>query len=362
MITRTTTGRRTARAVALGGVSVLVLAVACETPAPTGPADTASRPLAPEQALTEIRAMPCEPAVYLDGEEHSRGLLDTVTPDDIETVDVIRTANDGCGAVLILTRDATPEGLERHRRVREQLMAASQAASRAAVEDLAEGPTFTPMTVRPSLTNAPQVVQALRENYPPLLRDAGVTGTASVWLLIDDDGAVRQKLLHESSGHDALDQAALRVADTMEFAPAYNRDVRVPVWIALPVTFETQQAPARAPEPEAERGRGERPTADGPTFTPMTVRPGLRNQPVVRNAIAAHYPPLLRDVGIGGTVRVWVLIDETGAVQQAQISQGSGHDALDEAALRVAPIMEFTPAHNRDDPVRVWVVVPITFP
>jgi len=240
MITRTTTRRRTARALALGGVSALVLAVACETPAPTGIADTASRPLAPEQALAETRAMPCDPAVYVNGEEASHAVLDAIVPDEIEAVDVIKGASPDCGAVLILMKDAPPAAVERHRRVVETLQAArSPARDQVTLEDVQEAPTFTPMTVRPTLTNARDAGAAIRANYPPLLRNAGIEGTAEVWLLIDDEGVVRQAQIHQGTGHDALDQAALRVARSLEFTPAYNRDVRVPVWIVLPITFET---------------------------------------------------------------------------------------------------------------------------
>ena len=48
-------------------------------------------------------------------------------------------------------------------------------------------------------------------------------------------------------------------------------------------------------------------------------------------------------------------------MQNAQVNASSGQPTLDEAALRVARIMEFSPAMNRDKTVPVWVKVPITF-
>jgi TonB family protein len=107
-------------------------------------------------------------------------------------------------------------------------------------QDLSEAPTFTPMTVRPTLRNTREVQQALMKFYPPLLRDAGIGGTANVWFFIDENGRVQKTQINKSSGYDAFDQAALRVADQMEFSPAYNRDKKVPVWVALDITFETQ--------------------------------------------------------------------------------------------------------------------------
>jgi protein TonB len=77
----------------------------------------------------------------------------------------------------------------------------------------------------------------MEAEYPPLLRDAGIGGTATVWFFLDETGTVRRVLLDDSSGHQALDDAAMRVAGQIEFTPARNRDEPVPVWIALPITF-----------------------------------------------------------------------------------------------------------------------------
>ncbi|HET9985752.1 MAG TPA: energy transducer TonB [Longimicrobiales bacterium] len=105
------------------------------------------------------------------------------------------------------------------------------------VEDVETAPVFTPFTVRPELKNRAEVARALERFYPPLLRDAGVGGTAVVWFLIDEDGRVVKTQLKASSGHDTLDRAALDVGNLMRFTPALNRDQRVKVWIELPVLF-----------------------------------------------------------------------------------------------------------------------------
>lgn len=98
-----------------------------------------------------------------------------------------------------------------------------------------------------------------------------------------------------------------------------------------------------------------------PVFTPYTVAPELKNREEVGRALVRYYPPLLRDAGIGGTVLVWFFIDEEGRVQKTQIQKSSGQQSLDQAALRVADLMRFTPALNRDQKVKVWVALPIVF-
>lgn len=98
-----------------------------------------------------------------------------------------------------------------------------------------------------------------------------------------------------------------------------------------------------------------------PVFTPYTVAPDLRNREEVGRALEREYPPLLRDAGIGGTVVVYLFIDEEGTVQNTRVHTSSGHTSLDEAAQRVGSVMRFSPAMNRDKKVPVWVSLPITF-
>lgn len=106
--------------------------------------------------------------------------------------------------------------------------------------NIADAPTFTPYTVAPSIINERDVVRAMERAYPPLLRDAGIGGTVRVNFFIDEDGIVRNASIEETSGHEALDQAALDVAEVYRFSPALNRDKKVPVWVVFPITFQVR--------------------------------------------------------------------------------------------------------------------------
>lgn len=101
---------------------------------------------------------------------------------------------------------------------------------------------FEIVKVLPRILNQQQVQQALVRNYPAMLRDAGIGGSVIIWLLIDEDGKVIDSELKESSGHKALDDAALRVGEVIRFSPGMNRENKVKVWVALPVTFTTRDA------------------------------------------------------------------------------------------------------------------------
>lgn len=94
------------------------------------------------------------------------------------------------------------------------------------------------VTVRPHLTNAPEVAQALDRVYPPMLREAGIGGTVKVWFYVDTDGRVTNTQINRSSGYEAFDQAALKVSDMMMFTPAYNGDKKVPVWVEMDLNFQ----------------------------------------------------------------------------------------------------------------------------
>lgn len=108
--------------------------------------------------------------------------------------------------------------------------------------DISEQPVFTPMEVRPQLSNRTAFGQALERRYPPMLKDAGIGGTVTLWVFIDEQGAVQNTRITESSGYEQLDQTAdALMREVARFSPARNRDQAVPVWVQLPVTFQTVQ-------------------------------------------------------------------------------------------------------------------------
>lgn len=109
----------------------------------------------------------------------------------------------------------------------------------AAVESsVAAGPQYTPFTDPPQLTNRDEIIEALEREYPPLLRDAGIGGTVRVYFHITSTGEVAEARIDVSSGHEALDRAALRVADVYRFSPAMDREQPIPVWVSFPITFQ----------------------------------------------------------------------------------------------------------------------------
>lgn len=99
--------------------------------------------------------------------------------------------------------------------------------------------SFTPYTVKPKCRSGCSAEDILR-HVPPLLKRSGVQCELTVGIRIDTAGAVTATDLLQSSGNDGCDRAAQEWARTTSWTTAYNRDQAVIVWIAQPVSIQTQ--------------------------------------------------------------------------------------------------------------------------
>jgi protein TonB len=85
----------------------------------------------------------------------------------------------------------------------------------------------------------------------------------------------------------------------------------------------------------------------------------IKPQPV--NIPVPTYPDMARSAGIEGQAVVEALVGTDGSVGDARILKSSGNSSLDAAAVDAAMRSKFTPAKQRDKPVRVWVSIPFRF-
>ena len=86
--------------------------------------------------------------------------------------------------------------------------------------------------------------------YPLELWDQDVEGSTLVRVLVNEAGGVDSVTVVESSGHGALDSAAVRGALAMEFEPATKEGEPVRVWARVPVYFSKDARPARVNGPQ----------------------------------------------------------------------------------------------------------------
>lgn len=73
--------------------------------------------------------------------------------------------------------------------------------------------------------------------YPPLSRRLGEQGKVVIRTLIGADGMAQEASIHQSSGFDRLDQAALATARKWRYVPGKRAGVAEAMWFNVPFTF-----------------------------------------------------------------------------------------------------------------------------
>lgn len=73
------------------------------------------------------------------------------------------------------------------------------------------------------------------------------------------------------------------------------------------------------------------------------------------------YPETLQLRGIGGTVRLRLWVDESGATSQPSVSRSSGVPELDRVAVEITPRFHFVPALQAGRPRGTWIEFPVLF-
>src|SRR4051794_16837561 len=105
-----------------------------------------------------------------------------------------------------------------------------------------------------------------------------------------------------------------------------------------------------------------RPIYQGYALSEVDVQPELLNREVVARALSTHYPTLLRDAGVTGTVTVAFTVDTLGVpVPTSTWVESTTHEAFSTAATSVATLMRFSPARKNGRPVAVRVTLPVSF-
>lgn len=85
----------------------------------------------------------------------------------------------------------------------------------------------------------PTFVVHAQPEYPRHLRSIGLGGEVEVQVLVDIDGRVKDARVARSSGHEALDEAAIEAAYKNVFTPALQNGRPVAVWVSYRVVFTT---------------------------------------------------------------------------------------------------------------------------
>ncbi len=119
-------------------------------------------------------------------------------------------------------------------------------ASAPITEDLATlralGPSYIPYDRGPRPVWDTEMQARVTTTLLPVIRAEELVARtrAYFWLLVRADGTVDQVVLQTSSGSDAFDEAAARLAREMLFAPAIRGGRAVPTWVVRDVSLIMQ--------------------------------------------------------------------------------------------------------------------------
>jgi periplasmic protein TonB len=84
--------------------------------------------------------------------------------------------------------------------------------------------------------------------------------------------------------------------------------------------------------------------------------------PVPEKAPPLQYPPIALRQRVEGVVELNILVDEKGAVTDAQVvTSAGGRAGLDEAAIENAKRRKYRPATKDGVPVKVWMPLRVQF-
>ncbi len=84
------------------------------------------------------------------------------------------------------------------------------------------------------------------------------------------------------------------------------------------------------------------------------------NPPILLTEIAPEYPAAARQLGIEGMVILELIVEKDGTVSSVTVTK-SVHPLLDNAAIKAAYNVVFSPAMSRDLPIRSYVTLPVRF-
>lgn len=84
-------------------------------------------------------------------------------------------------------------------------------------------------------------------------------------------------------------------------------------------------------------------------------------RPLGSYRVKPHYPESARREGAQGVTLLKVRVLENGDVGQILIEQSAGHPDLDRSAAEAVKKWRFKPARAGNQPIAVWVVLPVRF-
>jgi TonB family protein len=221
-----------------------------------------------------------------------------------------------------------------------------------AIQEKQQAQSFEVPDVPPMPIGGFEAIQA-KLIYPEYARKSGVEGTVVVQAKIDTAGYVIDTNIMQSLAKGGCDEAAITAINAVKWKPAQKDGKPITTWVSIPVRFKVKATIIDAKQPhDAEQAK---------TFVSYDDPP----QPIGGFAAIQEnlvYPELARRAGIEGIVIVHAQVSESGEVIDTRILQSLGEDnGCDEAAVAAIKAVKWQPAKSKDQPVSVWVSIPVRF-
>ncbi|WP_420129193.1 energy transducer TonB [Longimicrobium sp.] len=231
------------------------------------------------------------------------------------------------------------------------LLAAAPVAAQQTPADSARVYELTEVEALPRPQNAAEFTAALRQGYPPHLRDAGVGGTVQVSFVLGPDGQpgdVRVLTTPDS----AFNAPTMQAVSLLRFTPAQVQGRPVAVRVEQPVTWRAEPVVAARTVPVVPDSI-QIYDADSVQVRPM---PGdIRG---FNEALRDLYPQELRAENPAALVRVRFAVDPAGQPRYPAVVE-SNDPRFDAVSLEAVGQLRFQPAHHEGEAVWVWMEVPL---
>ena len=194
-------------------------------------------------------------------------------------------------------------------------------------------------------------------NYPFEAKEKGWTGVVKLSLHILKDGSLADVSVKESSGYSIFDKDATNTAQISAPYDPFPESLKLE---ELVVTAPIVYGPESLLKAKAPAAREDSLSKVPEPSTPAEIAFARAVQQRIADAI--EYPDEAREVGWEGTVKISLLILSDGTLASCVVKESSGHDAFDEAAVKI--VKELAPYNgfpSEPDLQELKITVPIVF-
>lgn len=205
-----------------------------------------------------------------------------------------------------------------------------QVASPPVVEEKLPAPPEAVVAVRVNQKTSPKPLFRPTPVYPQELKEKGISGSVSVRFTVNPVGDVKDIVILESD-HELFATAAREALAGWKFEPATLDGVPVESDVKLSIPFNIADQASSLNRPPK------------PLYNPKP-----------------NYPRTLRDEGVTGYVKVQVVVDVTGEVQDIEVV-ASDNELFSEEAVKVLKKWKFAPALENGQPISSRVQFSIPF-